>query len=56
MSANAGREYGSTLLLIALGLLPLYGGPAYLMIALPAALAVWYVAARITLKNRGSKA
>jgi hypothetical protein len=43
MSADAKKSYGSTMLLIALGLLALYGGARWLLLLIPAAVLVWYV-------------
>jgi hypothetical protein len=44
MSAEAKTHYGSTLALLALGVLALYGGPTWLLVLVPAALLVWFAA------------
>ena len=43
MSA-AKKHYGSTVALLALGMLALYGGPQLLLLLIPAAAVVWYMA------------
>jgi len=45
MSAEAKKSYGSTLALLMLGLLALYGGTSWLLVLIPAAVLVWYAAA-----------
>jgi hypothetical protein len=45
MSADAKKHYGSTLALLALGLLALYGGTRWLALLIPVAALVWYAAA-----------
>jgi len=45
MSADAKKEYGSTMVLIVLGVLALYGGARWLLVLIPAALLIWYVTA-----------
>ena len=45
MSAVAKKHYGSTVALLALGLLALYGGTRWLLLLIPAAALVWYAAA-----------
>lgn len=42
MSAQAKKDYGSTLALIIFGLLALYLGVHWLAILIPAAMLVWY--------------
>ncbi len=37
------REYGSTMILVILGILALYGGVLWLLVLIPAALFIWYV-------------
>jgi hypothetical protein len=44
MSADAKKNYGSTLVLLAMGLLALYGGAHWLVLLIPAAALVWYSA------------
>lgn len=44
MSAEAKKNYGSTLVLLALGVLALYGGANWLVVLVPAAVLVWYAA------------
>jgi len=44
MSAETRKYYGSTLTLLALGLLSLYGGANWLILLIPAAALVWYAA------------
>jgi len=44
MSAEAKKHYGSSLALLALGMLALYGGPQLLLLLIPAAVLVWYAA------------
>jgi hypothetical protein len=46
MSADNKKGYGSTVVLIVLGMLALYSGAQWLMVLIPAALLVWYAAAR----------
>lgn len=41
MSADAKRNYGSSLALLVLGLLALYGGAHWLLLVIPAALLIW---------------
>ena len=55
MSADARRHYGSTLVLLALGLLALYGGTRWLGVLIPAALVVWYVTSRLPGDLRGGR-
>jgi hypothetical protein len=45
MSAAAKKGYGSTMALMILGMLALYGGPSWLVALIPAAILVWYAAA-----------
>jgi hypothetical protein len=54
MSADAKKGYGSTLALIALGVLALYASPQWLMILIPAAFLIWYAATRATLRRSRS--
>jgi len=42
MSAEAKKHYGSTLVLLALGVLAFYAGPNWLLVLVPAALLVWF--------------
>jgi hypothetical protein len=46
MSADAKKNYGSTVVLMILGMLALYGGDRCLLGLIPAAMVVWYAAAR----------
>jgi hypothetical protein len=41
MSADAKRKYGSTMALIVLGILALYGGVTWLLLLIPAAVLIW---------------
>jgi len=54
MSADTRKGYGSTLALIVLGVLALYGGAQWLMILIPAAFLVWYAATRANLRRSRS--
>jgi len=47
MSAEAKKNYGFTLVLLALGVLALYGGATWLVILIPAAMLVWYAAGTV---------
>lgn len=42
MSAIAKRQYGSTVALLLLSALALYGGKGWLLVVIPAAALVWY--------------
>jgi hypothetical protein len=42
MSADAKRKYGSTMVLIILGIFALYGGAGWLLVLVPAAVVIWY--------------
>jgi hypothetical protein len=44
MSAEAKKHYGSSVALLALGMLALYGGTSWLLLLIPAAWLVWYAA------------
>jgi hypothetical protein len=46
MSAEAKRDYGSSVALIVFGLLALYLGVHWLLVLIPAATLVWYSAGR----------
>jgi hypothetical protein len=46
MSANAKKGYGSTMILMILGVLALYGSARRLIALIPVAALVWYAAAR----------
>ncbi len=50
MSAESKKGYGSTLARIAFGVMALYLGANWLLLLIPAALLVWYVA-RPTLRS-----
>lgn len=51
MSADAKREYGSTVVLIVLGILALYGGAHWLLLLIPAAALICYAAIRVRFKR-----
>lgn len=44
MSKEAKKGYGSTLALLSLGVLAFYGGSAWLLVLIPAAVLVWRAA------------
>jgi hypothetical protein len=44
MSADTKKGYGSTLLLMILGVLALYAGARWLLVLIPTAALVWYAA------------
>lgn len=44
MSVEAKKSYGSTLMLLVLGVVALYGGANWLVVLIPAAMLVWYAA------------
>jgi hypothetical protein len=44
MSAEAKKHYGSSVALLALGMLAFYGGTSWLLLLIPAAALVWYAA------------
>jgi len=48
MSADAKKGYGFTLVLVILGVLALYGGAAWLVVLIPAAILVRHAAIGIT--------
>jgi hypothetical protein len=50
MSVDAKRSYGTTVILIALGLFALYAGAHWLMVLVPAAIAC-YAVTRSTLRS-----
>jgi hypothetical protein len=52
MSADTKRGYGSTIILIILGVLALYARVQLLLLLIPAALLVWYAAARPALGRK----
>jgi hypothetical protein len=51
MSADAKKGYGSTIAMITLGMLALYGGAYWLVVLIPAGVIVWFAADRIVLKR-----
>lgn len=51
MSADAKKGYGSTMVLVILGVLALYVGAHWLLVLIPAALLVWYAAAGATFRR-----
>jgi hypothetical protein len=46
MSAESKKGYGSTIVMMILGFLAVYGGARWLVILVPAAVLVWYAATR----------
>jgi hypothetical protein len=52
MSAEAKKGYGSTMLLLILGVLALYGGARWLLVLIPTAVVVWYAAAGAAFRRR----
>jgi hypothetical protein len=52
MSAGLKGNYGSTMVLLILGVLALYGGARWLLVLIPAAVLVWYAAAGETFRRR----
>jgi hypothetical protein len=54
MSADAKRKYGSTIVLVVLGILALYGGPPWLLLLIPAAVLIWYATTRGQFKRTGT--
>jgi hypothetical protein len=51
MSADTKKGYGSTLVLMVLGVLALYGGAHWLLVLIPAAVLVCYAAAGATFRR-----
>ncbi|MGC2367823.1 MAG: hypothetical protein WA474_02085 [Candidatus Sulfotelmatobacter sp.] len=54
MSADAKRKYGSTIGLITLGILAMYGGPPWLLLVIPAAALIWYATSKCQFKGTGT--
>ncbi|MGB8583130.1 MAG: hypothetical protein WCD47_20095 [Candidatus Sulfotelmatobacter sp.] len=54
MSADAKRKYGSTIGLITLGILTMYGSPRWLLLVIPAAVLIWYATTRGQFKKTGT--
>lgn len=54
MSADAKRKYGSTIGLITLGILAMYGSPRWLLLVIPAAVLIWYATTRGQFKKTGT--
>ena len=52
MNTPSNKSAASALILIALGMLALYGGSHWLLVLIPTAAAVWYAAARTKLSRR----
>lgn len=52
MSADARKEYGSTLAFIILGVLALYGDTRWLLALIPVAVLVWYTATAARFRRR----
>ncbi len=52
MSAEAKKSYGSTLVLLMLGVLAFYGGSTWLLVLIPAAVLVWRAAGESARKSR----
>ena len=44
MSADTKKEYGSTMALVVLGVLAMYGGVTWLLLLIPAAVLIWSAA------------
>jgi hypothetical protein len=51
MSTEAKKSYGSTLVLLTLGMLAFYGGVSWLLVLVPAAVLVWYAANRAAVRR-----
>jgi hypothetical protein len=51
MNTQSRKSFGWALVLVALGLLALYGGPRGLALLVPAAILVWYAAAARATRN-----
>ncbi len=54
MSTDAKRKYGSTIALITLGILAVYGGPPWLVLLIPAAVLIWHATTREHFKRTGT--
>jgi hypothetical protein len=54
MSAESKKGYGSTIVMMILGLLAMYGGAQWLVILVPAAILVWYAASRQAMGRSGN--
>ena len=54
MSADAKRKYGSTIVLMTLGILAVYGGPPWLLLVIPTAVLIWYATTRGQFKRTGT--
>lgn len=54
MGADAKRKYGSTIALITLGILAVYGGPPWLVLLIPAAVLIWHATTREHFKRTGT--
>jgi len=52
MNTPSSKSCGWALILIALGMLALYGGSHWLLVLIPTAAAVWYAAERTTFSSR----
>jgi len=52
MKTPSNKSRGWALILIALGMLAVYGGARWLLVLIPTAAAVWYAAARTTFSRR----
>ncbi|MFZ0938243.1 MAG: hypothetical protein WAN63_02365 [Candidatus Sulfotelmatobacter sp.] len=52
MSADARKEYASTMVFIILGLLALYGDTRWLLALIPVAVLVWFAARATTFRRR----
>ena len=51
MSTDAKKGYGSTMVLMILGVLALYAGARWLLVLIPAAALVWYAAPGATFRR-----
>jgi hypothetical protein len=51
MSADAKKGYGSTMILMILGVLALYAGARWLLLLIPAAALVWYAASGVSYRR-----
>jgi hypothetical protein len=51
MSTDAKKGYGSTIAMITLGMLALYGGAHWLVVLVPVGALIWFAADRVVLKR-----
>jgi hypothetical protein len=52
VSADAKKEYGSTIVLMILGMLALYVPALWLLVLIPTALVIWYAIVGTTYKKK----